>query len=95
MKKIFTLLAFAIGFSINAHIATNGTDNSGTYASAMGNFTTASGEASTTMGEITIASAYASTAMGGYTTARAYAPQQWDITQQQVIGLLQLLDNTT
>ena len=40
MKKQLTLLAFAIGFSLNAQIATNGTDNSGLNASAMGLNTT-------------------------------------------------------
>ena len=69
MKKRLTLIAFTIGFSINAQIATNGTNNSGTNSSAMGHFTTASGYASTAMGVETTAIGYASTAMGSETTA--------------------------
>ncbi|MBB69277.1 MAG: hypothetical protein CMC77_04290 [Flavobacteriaceae bacterium] len=73
MKKIYTLLAFAIGFSINAQIATNGTNPSGTDASAMGRETTASEYYSTAMGYQTTASGAASTAMGDDTTASGYA----------------------
>ena len=69
MKKQLTLLAFAIGFSINAQIATVGTDNSGTDASAIGKSTTASGSYSTAMGNNTTASGSQSTAMGDDTIA--------------------------
>ena len=71
MKKLFTLLALTIGFSMNAQVSTNSTSTTGIYASAMGNGTTASGNESTAMGYDTTASAEASTAMGYSTTASA------------------------
>ena len=71
MKKIFTILALTIGFSMNAQVSTNNTSPTGVYASAMGNGTTASGNESTAMGYDTTASAEASTAMGYSTTASA------------------------
>ncbi len=71
MKKIFTLLALTISFSMNAQVSTNSTSPTGIYASAMGNGTTASGNESTAMGYDTTASAEASTAMGYSTTASA------------------------
>ena len=71
MKKIYTLLALTIGFSMNAQVSTNSTSPTGTYASAMGNGTTASGNESTAMGYDTTASGEASTAMGYSTTASA------------------------
>ena len=71
MKKIYTLLALTITFSMNAQVSTNSTSPTGTYASAMGNGTTASGNESTAMGYVTTASAEASTAMGYSTTASA------------------------
>ena len=71
MKKLFTLLALTISFSMNAQVSTNSTSPTGTYASAMGNGTTASGNESTAMGYDTTASAEASTAMGYSTTASA------------------------
>ena len=55
MKKIFTLLALTITFSMNAQVSTNSTSPTGTYASAMGNGTTASGNESTAMGYDTTA----------------------------------------
>ena len=64
MKKLLTLLALTISFSMNAQISTSGTNNSGNVASAMGLATTASGEASTAMGYYSIASGQGSTAMG-------------------------------
>jgi len=70
MKKLFTLLALTISFSMNAQISTNGTNNSGTFASAMGGGTTTSGTSSTAMGGYTQASGYAFTAMGLYSIAR-------------------------
>lgn len=69
MKKIVTLLALTISFSINAQINTNGTSNSGVDASAMGYYTTASGDFSTAMGKSTTASGVNSTAMGINSTA--------------------------
>jgi hypothetical protein len=71
MKKIYTLLALTIGFSMNAQVSTNSTSPTGIYASAMGNGTTASGNESTAMGYDTTASGEASTAMGYSTTASA------------------------
>ena len=71
MKKIFTLLALTITFSMNAQVSTNNVSPTGIYASAMGNATTASGNESTAMGYNTTASAEASTAMGYSTTASA------------------------
>ena len=73
MKKIFTLLALTITFSMNAQVSTNSTSPTGTYASAMGNGTTASGNESTAMGYDTTASGEASTAMGYSTTSSAQA----------------------
>ena len=71
MKKLYTLLALTITFSMNAQVSTNSTSPTGIYASAMGNGTTASGNESTAMGYDTTASAEASTAMGYSTTASA------------------------
>ena len=73
MKKIFTLLALTISFSMNAQVSTNSTSPTGTYASAIGNGTTASGNESTAMGYDTSASGEASTAMGYSTTASTQA----------------------
>ena len=73
MKNLITFLLLSIGLSLNAQIATNGTDNSGGDASAMGYYTTASGFASTAMGRETTASASISTAMGYYSAASGYA----------------------
>ena len=69
MKKIFTLLALTITFSMNAQISTNGTNNSGMFASAMGDGASATGPFSLAMGYYTQASGNVSTAMGGYTIA--------------------------
>ena len=69
MKKLFTLLALTISFSMNAQVSTNNVSTTGIYASAMGNGTTASGNESTAMGYDTTASGEASTAMGYSTTA--------------------------
>ena len=71
MKKTITLLAFAIGFSINAQMDDNSANNNsaGTYAVAMGDQTVASGVYSTAMGRNTTASGGVSTAMGAATTA--------------------------
>ena len=78
MKKIFTLLALTISFSMNAQWSYNSngsgiqssTNNaSGIYSTAMGDNTTASGNVSTAMGYTTTASGIVSTAMGDSTTA--------------------------
>ena len=52
MKKIVTLLALTISFSMNAQMDDNSANNNtaGRYAVAMGSSTTASGYASTAMG---------------------------------------------
>ena len=88
MKKLFTLLALTITFSINAQMDDNSANNNsaGTYSvamgystsasatacTAMGNNTTASGSISTAMGDGTTASGSFSTAMGAGTTASDY-----------------------
>ena len=69
MKKLFTLLALTLSFSMNAQVSTNNTNPSNFNASAIGIETTASGWASTAMGAYSTASGLASTAMGGTTTA--------------------------
>ena len=69
MKKLFTLLALTISFSMNAQVSTNSTSPTGTYASAMGYSTTASGYYSTTMGYLTTASDYASLVIGQYNSS--------------------------
>tara|TARA_B100000963_G_scaffold11459_1_gene8893 strand:+ start:513 stop:1487 length:975 start_codon:yes stop_codon:yes gene_type:complete len=69
MKKIFMLLALISAFTMNAQISTNGTNNSGTYSSALGYQTTASGNYSTAMGYQTTAGESYCTAMGYATTA--------------------------
>ena len=74
MKKLLTLLALTISFSMNAQMTDNssGTSATGTNSVAMGHDTTASGSASTAMGEGTTASGDRSTAMGRFTTASDY-----------------------
>ena len=71
MKKIFTLLALTITFSMNGQMTDNSgiTSATGSNAVAMGDFTTASGNYSTAMGYFTTASGSRSTAMGSLTTA--------------------------
>ena len=69
MKKLLTLLALTLSFSMNAQVSTNDTNPSNYNASAMGTDTTASGWASTAMGAYSTASGLSSTAMGGNTTA--------------------------
>ena len=73
MKKIFTLLALTITFSMNAQVQHTGTNNSGAASSAIGYFTSATGYISTAMGRNTEASGDYTTAMGRYTTASDYA----------------------
>jgi len=69
MKKLYTLLALTISFSMNAQISTNNTSNSGQDASAIGVNTTASGTISTVMGADTTASGTLSTAIGAGSNA--------------------------
>ena len=71
MKKLYTLLALTITFSMNAQMDDNSpnTNTAGTYAVAMGAGTEASGNYSTSMGYQTTASGANSTAMGSRTTA--------------------------
>ena len=71
MKKLFTLLALTISFSMNAQMSDNSANNNsaGSNAVAMGDSTIASGTAATAMGLYTIASGSSSTAMGAFTEA--------------------------
>ena len=71
MKKLFTLLALTISFSMNAQIDDNSANNNsaGTYAVAMGYSTAASGSRSTAMGKTTIASDFASVVIGQYNSS--------------------------
>ncbi len=75
MKKLLTLLALTITFSMNAQMDDNSANNNsaGTNSVAMGNNTTASGNNSTAMGYFTTASGNKTTAMGANTTASDYA----------------------
>jgi len=75
MKKLFTLLALTISFSMNSQISDNssGTSATGNYSVAMGYSTTASGNSSTAMGYQTTASGDSSTAMGKQTIASDFA----------------------
>ena len=66
MKKLFTLLAFTISFSVNSQISTSGTNNSGIFSSAIGFQTSATGDYSTAIG-------YSSTASESYCTAIGYS----------------------
>ena len=69
MKKLFTLLALIMSFSMNAQVSTASTDAGGLYCTAMGWETIASGLASTAMGRATRASGDYSTSMGRNTLA--------------------------
>ena len=74
MKKLFTLLALTITFSINAQMDDNShpsNNSAGTYSVAMGHNNTASGGYSTAMGRNNTASGLYSTVMGESTTASA------------------------
>jgi len=76
MKKLFTLLALTISFSMNAQMDDNShpsNNSAGTYSVAMGYGTTASGDFSTAMGGSTTASGELSTAMGRDNIASGYA----------------------
>ena len=71
MKKLFTLLALTITFSMNAQMTDNssGTLATGDYSVAMGSDTTAIGTASAAMGVSTTASDYGSLVIGQYNSA--------------------------
>ena len=71
MKKLFTLLALTMSFSMNAQMSdySEGTSATGSHAVAMGKSTTASGGFSTAMGGDSTASGDYSVAMGRNTTA--------------------------
>ena len=71
MKKIFTLLALTISYTMNAQMSdySEGTSATGSNAVAMGKSTTASGSRSTAMGGDSTASGDFSVAMGRGTTA--------------------------
>jgi len=71
MKNLFTVLALTISFSMNAQIGTHptSTNNSGLYASAIGDATIATGDTSTAMGYGSEATAAKSTAMGYFAKA--------------------------
>ncbi len=74
MKKLLTLLALTITFSINAQMDDNShssNNSAGTYSVAMGHNNTASGGYSTAMGRNNTASGLYSTVMGESTTASA------------------------
>ena len=75
MKKLFTLLALTMSFSMNAQMSdySEATSATGSHAVAMGKSTTASGDMSTAMGRETTASGEYSTTMGRETTASDYA----------------------
>ena len=76
MKKLFTLLALIISFSMNAQMDDNShpsNNSAGTYSVAMGYGTTASGDFSTAMGGSSTASGELSTAMGRDNIASGYA----------------------
>ena len=71
MKKLLTLLALTISFSMNAQMSdySENTSATGSHAVAMGKSTTASGGFSTAMGGDSTASGDYSVAMGRNTTA--------------------------
>ncbi len=74
MKKLYTLLALTITFSINAQMDDNShpsNNSAGTYSVAMGHNNSASGGYSTAMGRNNTASGLYSTVMGESTTASA------------------------
>ena len=53
MKKLFTLLAVTIVFTVNAQITHTGTTNTGSYSSAIGTYTVASAGAAFASGRDT------------------------------------------
>ena len=76
MNKLFILLVFSVGINATAQVATSGTTNSGTNASAIGYQSSATNTVSTAIGRETLAS--------------GITPQQWVIKPlQQIPPLLQ------
>jgi hypothetical protein len=82
MKKLFTLLALTISFSMNAQWSYNSNgsgiqspsnDAGGYRSTAIGSSTTASGNYSTTTGRNTIASDFASLVIGQYNSSGSSA----------------------
>ena len=69
MNKLFILLVFSVGINATAQVATSGTTNSGTNASAIGYQSSATNTVSTAIGRETLASGETSTAMGYKTSA--------------------------
>ncbi len=89
MKKIFTIIALTVLFSMNAQtfwfqgtgqnaIKTINATASGLYSTAMGGDTEASASYSTAMGVGTTASGYGSTAMGRTQKQVELILQQWE-----------------
>ena len=64
MKKIFTLLALIVAFTINAQVQHSGTTNSGSNASAIGYYTTATAYGAFASGRDTEATGDYSQALG-------------------------------
>ena len=100
MKKIYTLLALTITFSMNAQVSTVGTTASGGISTAIGGYTEATGNGSTAMGFYTTASGNHSTAMGqettasgDYSTAMGFQTEASD-RSSLVIGQYNLLGST-
>ena len=73
MKKIFTLLALTISFSMNAQMTITSGQNTGTFSSNAGWDTTSSGTASTALGYGTSATTHAALSTGTFTTASNYS----------------------
>ena len=69
MKKVLTIIGLFIGINATAQVATSGTNNSGTNASAIGYQSSATNTVSTAIGRETLASGITSTAMGYQTSA--------------------------
>jgi len=69
MNKLFILLVFSVGINATAQVATSGTTNSGTNASAIGYQSSATNTVSTAIGRETEATDSASIAMGYQTTS--------------------------
>ena len=79
MKKLFTLIALTITFSMNAQVSTHSTSNGGLRSSAIGAWSNAAADYSFASGRSTTASGYGSTVFGrnstssgDYSTAMGY-----------------------
>ena len=79
MKKLLTLLALTITFSMNAQVSTHSTSNGGLRSSAIGAWSNAAADYSFASGRSTTASGYGSTVFGrnstssgDYSTAMGY-----------------------